>query len=153
MKQMSSLTNDEALAGQLLEGVDARCQQLLRGELEETMAEEDAQALGEQLKEPLEKSLKELDALLKENHPKWVDECGLVKTVAKDADGATEWVLQADVDEFKQRGRAMMGTGAMGNEGGATPQSQTLPAKTAKVAPETVAPAPVDNKGGCCMLL
>ena len=43
------------------------------------------------LRAPLERSAKELDALLSRQHPSWKERCGLTMVVA--TDGTTEWVL------------------------------------------------------------
>jgi hypothetical protein len=54
---------------------------------------------------PLEKSLQELDTLLKSAYPDWKKKCGLVLTTARD--GTTEWVLPKHVDKFTEVGAAM----------------------------------------------
>ena len=160
--QLSGMTNDAALATELLGEVDAQCQQVLEDKLSEAAAVAGAEPLAHKLKEPLEKSLKELDALLAAKHPDWKDKCGLVKTVAADADGATEWVLEKDVEEFKRRGRKMMQDEPA--KGGKAPDAPTRGKSTSKVAPDDVsagntqaAPATqqstTSSNSSCCSML
>ena len=76
----------------MLGKVDSQCARLLENKLDEARVVEGS-ALSEQLHAPLEKSLRELDALLRKSYPDWKDKCGLVLTTARD--GETEWVLPA----------------------------------------------------------
>jgi len=88
--EMSAMTKDKAGAKELLEAVDSKCQALLGEQVEEVKAV-DGEPLEAKLKEPLEMSAKELDALLQLEYPNWKEQCGLVLAVHKTT-GACEWV-------------------------------------------------------------
>jgi len=96
-------TANPALATQLLNQVDEHVQGVLAGKLEEAIPVE-GDAFTEQLKQPLEKSVAELDALLPSG---WKDKCGLVLATAQD--GRSEYVLEADKADFECKGAAMIG--------------------------------------------
>ena len=101
--QLAGMTNDPQLAAQLLDGVDQKCTSMLAAAAGEALPQGE-KALGEQLNAPLQKSVKELDALLPNG---WRDECGLVPITA--TDGTTEWVLPQDEREFRAKGQALLG--------------------------------------------
>ena len=110
---MASMTKDRAVAVDLLNKVDQRCHQLIENKFDEARAAEGS-ALSERLHVPLEKSLKELDALLKATYPDWKDKCGLVLATARD--GTSEWVLPEHKDKFCMQGEKAGGTvAAAGN--------------------------------------
>ncbi|KAL1499764.1 hypothetical protein AB1Y20_012451 [Prymnesium parvum] len=76
---------------------------MLTGKLDETLASK-SNALSEKLQVPLEKSLKELDTLLKQQYAQdgRTSVHGLVLTTARD--GTIEWVLPEHVEKFKVKG-------------------------------------------------
>ena len=98
------MTADPKVAKELLNQVDEQCAKMLKDKVDEVHVAE-GNALGEQLRAPLEKSLKELDTLLKKSFPDWKDTCGLVLETARD--GTSEWVLPEHVEEFKAKGAAL----------------------------------------------
>ena len=81
LQQIGTMKADKQLAAELLGKVDAQCAKMLNEKLGEAHVRED-EALGEQLRAPLEKSLKELDELLKKDYPGWKETCGLVLTTS-----------------------------------------------------------------------
>jgi len=104
IKELSAMTSDPDLAAELLGKVDEQCEEMLSEKMGEASVSE-GKALGEKLQAPLEKSLQELDTLLKSSYPNWKDECGLVCTTARD--GTTEWVLPEHIERFKVEGAAL----------------------------------------------
>ena len=72
---MCEMTKDEAMARELLDAVDAKCQELLDEKVQE-LKPVDGEPLKEKLKRFIEKSAGELDALLSKEYPKWKEECG-----------------------------------------------------------------------------
>ncbi|KAL1503878.1 hypothetical protein AB1Y20_012342 [Prymnesium parvum] len=106
LDKIEEMTGDRQSAEELLGKVDAQCSEMLKGKLEESCAFADSTLLSEKLKEPLKKSLKELDNLLCGKYPSWKDECGLVRTQAND--GSVEWVLPEHVQKFKEMGELLM---------------------------------------------
>jgi hypothetical protein len=99
---MCAMTKDEATARELLDAVDAKCQELL-GEKVQELKLVDGEPLKEclELKKCLEKSAGELDELLSKEYPKWKDECGLELAVHTPT-GACEWVK--DKSKFEANG-------------------------------------------------
>jgi len=98
---------------------------MLTGKLDETLASK-GNVLSEKLQVPLQKSLKELDTLLKQQYPSWKDKCGLVLTPARD--GTIEWVLPEHVEEFKVKGvhfQKVEPSGADGEEEQSVPPGRT----------------------------
>ncbi len=81
---MCTVTKDEATARELLGAVDAKCQELL-GEKVQELKLVDGEPLKEKLKECLEKSARELDALLFKEYPNWKGQCGLELDAPKQA--------------------------------------------------------------------
>ena len=132
LKEMSEMTKDAGLAAELLRKVDSQCARLLENKLDEARVVEGS-ALSEQLHAPLEKSLRELDALLRKSYPDWKDECGLVLTTARD--GETEWVLPEHVEGFRDR----FSVGAEGGEKVAAAGKAAVAPEKAAVAPEKAA--------------
>jgi hypothetical protein len=100
---MCAMTKDEATARELLDAVDAKCQELLGEKVQELKLVDDGEPLKEKLKECIEKSAGELDELLSKEYPKWKDECGLELAVHKRS-GACEWVLPEDKNKFEANG-------------------------------------------------
>ncbi len=99
--KMGSMTEDEATAReQLLGAVDVKCQEVLGVKVQELKLV-DGEPLEKKLKECIEMSARELDALLLEKYPNWKEQCGLVRVVQ--ASGACEWVLPKDEKPFKAR--------------------------------------------------
>ena len=59
--------------------------------------------------------MRELDALLAAEWPDWKEQSGLVLVTA--VDGASEWVLPEDADEFKSLGKKMLGARSVEDRG------------------------------------
>ena len=87
----------------------------------------DAEALCDNLRAPLEKSIEELDALLLKDYGDWKQKCGLVLATSKD--GKSEYVLQADKAAFEEKGVELIVS------------SQEMPSSPAKEPPKTSASA------------
>jgi hypothetical protein len=99
---MCAMTKDEATARELLDVVDAKCQELL-GEKAQELKLVDGEPLEKKLKECLEKSARELDALLFKEYPDWKGQCGIELAVHMPS-GACEWVLPKDKSKFEANG-------------------------------------------------
>ena len=99
---MCEMTKDEATARELLDAVDAKCQELLDEKVQE-LKPVDGEPLKEKLERFIEKSAGELDALLSKEYPKWKEECGLELAVHTPS-GACEWVLPEDKNKFEANG-------------------------------------------------
>ena len=94
-------TDDPALAKSMIKQLDENSRNAISGELE-AIKPKNAEALGESLRAPLEKSIKELDALLLNDYGDWREKSGLVLATSKD--GKSEYVLQADKAAFEEKG-------------------------------------------------
>jgi len=103
---LAGQTKDAALATELLGQVDGTCTAMLSSALESAKPVEGG-ALDERLNQPIEKGVRELDALLAAEWPDWKERSGLVLVTA--ADGTSEWVLPEDADAFKSEGKKMLG--------------------------------------------
>ena len=102
---LSEQTKDPALAKSMLKQVDENSRNAISGELEAIKPKE-ADALSENLRAPLVKSIKELDALLLKDYGDWKQKCGLVLATSKD--GKSEYVLQADKAAFEEKGAKLI---------------------------------------------
>ena len=93
----------------IVDEVDACCAQAQEGVAGEAaqLGGSGASGLGQRLKQPLETSLRELEAMLGKSYPRWREQCGLVQAECE-SDGSVEWVLAGDAEEFRRRGRAML---------------------------------------------
>jgi len=111
--KMAEIMDEPELAADLVGYVDKKCEEMLEDATDELRVAE-KEPLLEKLRAPLEKSLKELDDLLKSHHPDWKGKCGLVLVTAHD--GMTEWVLPEHKDIFKAQGAKLFVevTGAKG---------------------------------------
>ena len=96
-------TKDPALAKLMLKQVDENSRSAVSGELE-AMRPQDAEALCDNLREPLKKSIDELDALLPKD---WRQKSGLVLATSK-VDGKSEYVLEEDVAAFEEKGAELI---------------------------------------------
>ena len=99
---LSEQTKDPALAKSMLKHVDENSRNAISGELEAIKPKE-ADALSENLRVPLKKSIEELDALLGEDYGNWREKSGLVLATSR-VDGKSEYVLQADKAAFEAKG-------------------------------------------------
>jgi serine/threonine protein kinase len=104
---LSQQTKNEKLA-ELLDTVDKNVQNAISREFDGIKPLED-KALGEALKEPLEKSFDELDELLGPKYGengKWKEKCGLVLATSQ-ADGTSSYVLEADKAAYEENGASL----------------------------------------------
>ena len=123
---LSEQTKDPALAKSMLKQVDENSRNAISGELEAIKPKE-ADALSENLRAPLVKSIEELDALLLKDYGDWKQKCGLVLATSKD--GKSEYVLEADKAAFEEKGVELIVS------------SQEMPSSPAKEPPKTSASA------------
>ena len=100
---LAKQTADEGLATELLGKVDACAQQMVAAGLEGA-APVEGSPFDERMQAPLERSIKELDALLP---PDWKERCGLVLATSR-ASGKSEWVLKEDKERFEEDGAALL---------------------------------------------
>jgi len=85
----------------VLNELEEQCKEMFQEEIIGALpVNRKSKSLGENLKEPLKKSVEELDKLLEIKYPKWRDSCGLVKAVAPD--GTCEWVLPEHKEKFEK---------------------------------------------------
>ena len=101
-------TKDPALAKSMLKQVDENSRNAISGELE-AIKPKDADALCENLRAPLEKSIEELDALLQKDYGDWRQKSGLVLATSH-VDGRSEYVLEADKAAFEEKGAELIFT-------------------------------------------
>jgi len=124
---LGEYTNNPALAKSMLKQLDENSRNAISGELE-AMKPKDTEALCDNLREPLKKSIDELDALLPKD---WRQKSGLVLATSK-VDGKSEYVLEEDVAAFEEKGAKLILT--------SEEVPQELPAKSANTALNEVAP-------------
>jgi hypothetical protein len=149
---LSNLTEDPKLATSLLEEVDNHCQDMFKS-IAEGIVPKDRNKLAESLKEPLQKSAKELSRLLVDaGYPDWKRDCGLI-SVTSTKHCTTEWVLSEFEEEFKEKGKALLGTKSCKNSNGGEVALQFALA-AAQDEPSTLETAAQDEPSpsscGCC---
>ena len=88
----------------------------------------------------LEKSIKELDALLLKDYGDWKQKCGLVLATSR-VDGRSEYVLEADKVAFEEKGTELIFTS---EEKPTLPQES--PTENANTALNEGAPTSATNK-------
>jgi len=132
--------NDPALAKSMLKQLDENSRSAISGELE-AMRPQDATALCDDLREPLKKSIVELDALLLKDYGDWRQKSGLVLATSK-VDGKSEYVLEEDVAAFEEKGAELILTSVVMPLPPLTSEEmpQELTAKSANSALSEVAP-------------
>ncbi|KAL1495252.1 hypothetical protein AB1Y20_017113 [Prymnesium parvum] len=101
LHKMEEMMGGQQFAEELLGKVEEQCAEMLTDTFDEARMSK-GNELSKMLQEPLQKSLRELDNLLKQQHPNWKEQCGLVLAVAQD--GSIEWVLPEHVEEFTMKG-------------------------------------------------
>jgi hypothetical protein len=99
-------TNNLELAKSMLKQLDQNSRNAISCELE-AMKPQDAEALCDNLREPLKKSIEELDSLLLKDYGDWRQKSGLVLATSK-VDGKSEYVLEEDVAAFEEKGAELI---------------------------------------------
>ena len=124
-------TKNAALAGSLLKDLDSHCQSMLQSAAD-GIKPVGGNSLDQNLQECIEKSAMELKTLLDDKFPNWADKSGLEMVTAND--GSTEWVLVKHAEEFKEKGKALIGSKSIRPPDQSADSATTLEVKFAVAA-------------------